>query len=95
MSGTFSRQEIYSWFRRHHPEVKESSLSAHIQALTSNAPNRERNHPHYGVRQPLFDRVGHGLYRVHEAGGSPPQEPTGAATPPPSAPNLAAPTVPA
>ncbi len=69
MSGTFSRQEMMSWFRRHHPEVKESSLGAHIQALTSNSTNRERNHPGFANRTPLFDRVGYGLYRVHQPGG--------------------------
>lgn len=70
MSGTFTRQEIVSWFRRHHPEVKESTLGAYIQALTSNSTNRERNHPGLANRTPLFDRVGHGLYRVHQPGGA-------------------------
>jgi hypothetical protein len=70
MSGTFSRQEIVSWFRRHHPEVKESTLGAHIQAFTSNATNRETNHPGVAGREPLFDRVGYGQYRVHQPSGS-------------------------
>lgn len=75
-------QEIYSWFRRHHPGVKESpSLSAHIQAYTSNAPNRERNNPHYGWRPPLFDRVGRGLYRVHQPSSS--EAVNSSSTPPP------------
>lgn len=81
MTGTFSRQEIYSWFRRHHPEVRESSLSAHIQAYTSNATNREKNHPGYGGRTPLFDRVAHGTYRVHQPSGS--QAVASSSTPPP------------
>lgn len=70
MSGTFTRQEILSWFRRHHPNVPESTVGAHIQAMTSNATNRERNSPVIGAREPLFDRVSHGLYRVHQADGS-------------------------
>lgn len=66
MSGTFTRQQILSWFRRHYPHVPESTIGAHIQAMTSNATNRERNSPVIGAREPLFDRVGHGLYRVHQ-----------------------------
>ncbi len=66
MSGTFSRQEVLSWFRRHYPEVPESTLGAYIQALTSNAHNRERNAPWVGSQPPLFDRVEHGTYRVHQ-----------------------------
>ena len=81
MSGTFSKQEIVSWFRRHYPQVKESTLGAHIQALTSNAPNRERNHPHLASHTPLFDRVGYGLYQVHQPSG--PQAVVSSSPPPP------------
>lgn len=88
MSGTFTRQEIVSWFRRHHPDVKESTLAAHIQALTSNAPNRERNHPHLAAHTPVFDRLGHGLYRVHRPTGS--QAVVSSSTPPPPPPAPAA-----
>src|SRR5213592_1446875 len=41
----FRRSEIIGWFRRHHPEVNESTLAAHIQAATANATNRARNNP--------------------------------------------------
>jgi hypothetical protein len=70
LSGTFGRQEIVSWFRRHYPDVKESTLSAHIQAYTSNATNREGNHPGLAGRTPLFVRVGHGTYQLYQGGGA-------------------------
>ena len=41
----FRRGEIIGWFRRHHPDVKESTLAAHIQAATANAANRAQNNP--------------------------------------------------
>lgn len=66
LSGTFTRSSILGWFRRHYPQVRESTISAHIQAMTSNATNREQNHPFLASRTPLFDRVSHGLYRVHD-----------------------------
>lgn len=66
LSGTFTQRDILLWIRDHYPNVRESTLRAHVQALTSNATNREQNHPGLGSRPPLFDRVSHGVYRVHE-----------------------------
>lgn len=61
LSEPFSAQEILSWFRRHYPTTKESSLRAHIQAATSNAGGEGRPAA-FGGRRPLITRVGHGLY---------------------------------
>lgn len=58
----FRRSEIIGWFRRHYPQVKESTLAAHIQAATSNATNRAQNHPYHGQQSPLLRRIDHGLY---------------------------------
>lgn len=58
----FRRSEIMGWFRRHHPEVNEATLAAHIQAATANAANRERNFPGVAGRPPLLQRIDHGLY---------------------------------
>jgi len=57
----FRRSEIIGWFRRHHPDVNETTLAAHIQAATTNAANHARNNP-LGSRAPLLRRVDHGLY---------------------------------
>lgn len=65
----FGRSEILGWFRRHYPDVKESTLAAHIQAATANAPNRDRNFPYHARRAPLLRRTGHGQY-VRALGGS-------------------------
>ncbi|CNF00674.1 Uncharacterised protein [Mycobacterium tuberculosis] len=59
----FRRSEIIGWFRRHYPQVKESTLAAHIQAATANADNRDRNHPYLARRAPLLQRIDHGLYQ--------------------------------
>ncbi len=75
MADTFSQQEILSWFRRRYPDARESTIRAHIQATTSNAPNREQHHPSLAARRPLFDRISHGVYRVHQTN---PQTPVGA-----------------
>jgi len=58
----FRKSEIIGWFRRHYPEVKESTVSAHIQAATANAANRAKNHPYMGRRAALLRRIDYGLY---------------------------------
>jgi hypothetical protein len=57
----FRRGEIIGWFRRHHPDVSEATLGAHIQAATENAANRAQNNA-LGARPALLRRVGHGMY---------------------------------
>jgi hypothetical protein len=65
----FRRSEIIGWFRRHHPDVNEATLAAHIQAATANATNRAQNNP-LGARAPLLRRIDHGLYvRADQPGG--------------------------
>jgi hypothetical protein len=71
----FRRGEIVGWFRRHHPEVNEATLAAHIQTATANAANRAQNNP-LATRPPLLRRVDRGLYV--RAGQSP--EASGRAT---------------
>ena len=88
----FRRSEIVGWFRRHHPEVNEATLAAHIQAATENAANRAQNNA-LGSRPPLLRRVDRGLYvragRPPAAAGQQPgtapvrQEPETTAAPPP------------
>lgn len=56
------RSEVIGWFRRHHPDVKETTVAAHIYAATANAVNRTENHPYLGRRPVLLQRVDHGLY---------------------------------
>lgn len=59
----FSAAQILRWVRDHYPGVKETSLRAHIQALTGNATNRVQNAPAFRTRPPVLFRLDHGLYR--------------------------------
>lgn len=54
----FTAAQIMSWFRRHYPDVKETSLRAHIQSANSTSPDRGT----LGYRPPLITRVQHGTY---------------------------------
>lgn len=67
-----SRREVINWFAEHYPEVKESTIRAHIVGLTGN----DRNRHHYvwlARRQPLFSRQPDGLLLRFEG----PEEPDG------------------
>jgi hypothetical protein len=55
------RSDIVGWFRKHHPEVNEQSLAAHIQGATANASDESRGY--FATRAPLLERVDRGLYR--------------------------------
>jgi hypothetical protein len=57
----FRASEIVGWFRRHHPEVNESSLRVHIQSATSNVDPKSKA---VGLarRTPLLTRIDHGVY---------------------------------
>src|SRR5688500_14460768 len=57
----FRASEIVGWFRRHHPEVNEGSLRAHIQSATSNVSAGSKIGGVAG-RRPLLTRVDHGGY---------------------------------
>lgn len=58
LSEPFTAAEIMSWFRRHHPDVKETSIRAHIQSANSTSPDRGT----LGYRPPLITRIQHGVY---------------------------------
>ena len=50
-----SRGEVIGWFAEHYPQVKESTIRAHIVGMTAN----DRNRHHYvslARREPLFTR---------------------------------------
>jgi hypothetical protein len=50
-----SRAEVLQWFAEHYPEVKASTIRAHIVGLTAN--DRSRHHyPSLARREPLFTR---------------------------------------
>jgi hypothetical protein len=59
----FRAGDLLAWFRANAPGVKESSVRAHIQALTGNSTNRLANFPVLGARPAVLYRLDHGLYR--------------------------------
>lgn len=78
----FRRSEIIGWFRRHHPEVLESSLAVHIQGATADVAGRGP----FASRPPLLVRVDRGIYRRATTSDIPPRK----AKPEPSRPIVSA-----
>lgn len=40
MSGTFTRQDVFAWFRRHFRDAYERTIGTLMNAITSNSANR-------------------------------------------------------
>lgn len=60
-----SRGNVVDWFAEHYPEVKASTIRAHIVGLTAN--DRSRHHyPSLARRDPLFVREVDGSLRAIE-----------------------------
>jgi uncharacterized HhH-GPD family protein len=57
----FTRADVLAWFAEHHPELHPPSVSAHLQAATSNAPG-ESKPAGFRDRRPLVTRIGWGQY---------------------------------
>jgi hypothetical protein len=68
LSEPFRASEVIGWFRRHHPEVNEGSIRAHIQGATSNVSQESRGA--FASRTPLLTRLDHGLYGRYQGGGT-------------------------
>ena len=61
-----SRGEVVQWFAEHYPQVKASTIRAHIVGLTAN--DRSRHHyPSLARREPLFTRHLDGSLGAFEA----------------------------
>jgi hypothetical protein len=60
-----SRGEVVQWFAEHYPQVKASTIRAHIVGLTAN--DRSRHHyPSLARREPLFTRRPDGSLEAFE-----------------------------
>lgn len=82
LNEPFRRTDIVHWFRRRHPEVKESTLGAHIQAAIETPASRLGDYQSQRTRRPLLRRIEHGLYvRAGSAAAADQIKPAAAALP--------------
>jgi hypothetical protein len=56
----FTREIVIEWFRQHYPDVKTSTIGAHMAGLT--VGRNPDSFPHLSRFPPIIERVGHGLY---------------------------------
>ena len=61
----FTREAVIEWFRLHYPDVKTSTVTAHMAGLT--VGRNPDSHPNLTRYPPVIERVSHGLYQ--RAGG--------------------------
>ncbi len=66
-----TRDRVVGWFREHYPNVKESTVGAHLIRLSTNAPSRV----HYSARagdDDLFFQLDGSHFRLYDAASDPP-----------------------
>jgi len=70
----FTREGVTQWFRQNYPDIKATTIGAHITGLTvGRNPN---SFPSLAIHPPVFERVGRGLYRRARGGPSAPGRPS-------------------
>lgn len=75
LPDVFSATDVVRKVREKRPEVKKSTIRAHVIALAPNHPSSK----HYGLKHKVFYHVGRGRYRRFDERGStekPPEEVT-------------------
>ena len=66
-----SRDQVIAWFRMHYPRIKDSTVSAHLIRLSTNAPSRI----HYGAKprdDDLFFKLDGSHFRLYDSATDPP-----------------------
>lgn len=58
----YTASQIIAWFARRYPDIAESSVRSHINALNGSNANRGVHHSHLGNRPPLLRQVTRGQY---------------------------------
>lgn len=59
-TGSFTSQEVISWFRRHAPaQATDSTIRVHTRGASWNVDNRSQ----FANREPFLTRIGHGTFR--------------------------------
>ena len=57
----FTRESVIEWFRQHYPDVKTSTVGAHMAGLT--VGRNPDSFPHLSRFPAIIERVGRGLYQ--------------------------------
>src|SRR5262245_27646031 len=66
-----TKHDVLSWFRKHYPKIKESTVTAHLTRLSTNAPSR----PHYHAKtgeDDVFFQIDSNRYRRYNPATDPP-----------------------
>jgi len=66
-----SSSQILKWFRQNYPNVKESSVRAHLIIMSTNAKSRIHHNVRPGSGHDLFYQTDSKTFRLYEAGKDP------------------------
>jgi hypothetical protein len=64
--------QILNWFRQKYPNVKESSIGAHLIAMSTNAKSRIHHNVRPGSGHDLYYQIDSRTYRLYDSKNDPP-----------------------
>ncbi len=69
--GSFTRQEVISWFNSNYPKIKHGTINAHLILLSTNAPSRVHHNarPNRGID--LFFQIDSSHFRLFDKAKDP------------------------
>lgn len=79
-----TKKQIQDWFAQHYPKVKESTISAHLIAMSTNAASRIHHNAKPGDKDYFF-QIDSSRFRLYDAAEDPPPIYVGTETPAPVA----------
>ena len=67
----FEKDRIYSWFKQKYPKIKQGTISAYINLLSTNAPSRIHHSPHQNGKDDLFYQIDSKRLRLYDSTSDP------------------------
>lgn len=67
----FEKDRIYSWFKQKYPKIKQGTISAYINLLSTNVPSRIHHSPHQNGKDDLFYQIDSKRLRLYDSTSDP------------------------
>ena len=69
--GSFTRDEVVSWFQKNYPKIKKGTINAHLALLSTNSPSRIHYSVHDDGQDDIFFQISPYGFRLYIAGEDP------------------------
>jgi len=66
-NGVFVKKDVIDWFNKNYPNIKDSTVSAHITKFSVNNKNRVHYHAHLDGRDDILFKINEHTYRKYNS----------------------------